>query len=132
MGLFEDVVVNAKSAVSVVGKKAGQIVDISKLRFNAADINNEISKRFESLGRVVYDAEKTENNSSELVSECVKAIDDLYDQLDAINEQIAVLKNRVKCKSCGFENAQDAIYCNKCGTKLAGDEEQAAEKPKNE
>ena len=79
MGLFEDVVVNAKSAVSVVGKKAGQIVDISKLRFNAAEINNEISKRFESLGRVVYDGEKTENNASELVAECVKAIDELYD-----------------------------------------------------
>ena len=125
MGLFEDVVVNAKSAVSVVGKKAGQIVDISKLRFNAAEINNEISKRFESLGRVVYDGEKTENNASELVAECVKAIDELYDQLDAINEQIAVLKNRLKCKSCGFENAQDAVLCNKCGTKLSGDETQS-------
>ena len=125
MGLFEDVVVNAKSAVSVVGKKAGQIVDISKLRFNAAEINNEISKRFESLGRVVYDGEKTENNASELVAECVKASDELYDQLDAINEQIAVLKNRLKCKSCGFENAQDAVFCNKCGTKLSGDEPQS-------
>ena len=32
MGLFEDVVVNAKEAVNAVGKKAGQMVDISKLR----------------------------------------------------------------------------------------------------
>ena len=35
MGLLEDVVINAKSAVTVVGKKAGQIVDISKLRISA-------------------------------------------------------------------------------------------------
>ena len=36
MGLFEDVVVNARSAAGVVGKKAGQLVDISKLRISAA------------------------------------------------------------------------------------------------
>lgn len=121
MGLFEDVVVNAKSAVTVVGKKAGQIVDISKLRITAADLNNEISKRFEALGRVTYDAQKTENASSELIAECVAAIDELYEQLDAVNEQIAALRKRIKCKECGYENAQDAVYCNKCGAKL-GDE----------
>ena len=58
MGLLEDVVYNAKAAVNAVGQKAGQIVDISKLRLNTADLNNEISKRFESLGRIVYDAKK--------------------------------------------------------------------------
>ena len=59
MGLFEDVVVNAKEAVNAVGKKAGQMVDISNLWLSAADLNNEISKRFESLCRVIYDAKKT-------------------------------------------------------------------------
>ena len=54
MGLLEDVVINAKSAVTVVSEKAGKIVDISKLRINAAELNNEINKRYESLGRVVY------------------------------------------------------------------------------
>ena len=40
MGLLEDVVINAKSAVTVVSEKAGKIVDISKLRINAAELNN--------------------------------------------------------------------------------------------
>ena len=77
MGLLEDVVVNAKEAVNAVGKKAGQMVDISKLRLNAADLNNEISKRFEALGRVIYDSKKTENDSADLVNECITAIDEL-------------------------------------------------------
>lgn len=51
MGLLEDVAVNAKSAVTVVGKTAGKLVDISKLRISAAQLNSEISKRYESLGR---------------------------------------------------------------------------------
>ncbi|WP_457942411.1 zinc-ribbon domain-containing protein [Caproiciproducens sp. LBM24188] len=119
MGIFEDVVVNAKTAVNVVGKKAGQFVDISKLRISAADLNNEISKRFETLGRTIYEAKKTDNDSSELVNECITAIDDLYEQLDAVNEQIAAMREKQVCKGCGEENPQDAIYCNKCGRKLS-------------
>lgn len=121
MGLFEDVVVNAKSAVNVVGKKAGQIVDVSKLRINAADLNNEISKHYESLGRTIYEAKKTDNDSSDLVSECITAIDDLYEQLDAVNEQLVAMRAKLLCKNCGQENPQDSDYCSKCGHKLSED-----------
>ncbi|XOQ49125.1 MAG: zinc-ribbon-2 domain-containing protein [Eubacteriales bacterium] len=119
MGLFEDVVVNAKSAVNVVGKKAGQFVDISKLRISSADLNNEISKRFESLGRTVYEAKKTDNDVSDLVNECITAIDDLYEQLDAVNEQLVAMRAKQVCKNCGQENPQSADYCSKCGHKLS-------------
>ncbi|MBS6859814.1 MAG: zinc ribbon domain-containing protein [Clostridiales bacterium] len=118
MGLLEDVVVNAKSAVNVMGKTAGKIVDISKLRISAAELNGEISKRYESLGRMVYDAQKTDNDATDLVRECVNAIDDLYEQLDAVNEQISSMRNRTVCKGCGAENPQSANYCSKCGKKL--------------
>ena len=121
VGLFEDVVINAKSAVSVVGKKAGEIVDISKLRITAADLNNEISKRFESLGRVIYDAKKTENDTSDLVTECISAIDDLYEQLDAVNEQIIALRKKTICRNCGAINPQDSVFCSKCGNRLVND-----------
>lgn len=119
MGLLEDVVVNAKSAVSTVGKKAGQIVDISKLRLNAADLNSEISKRFEALGRVIYDAKKTGNSADDLAGECIAAIDELYEQLDAVNEQLSALRKKCICKGCGEENSQSAVYCSKCGRKLS-------------
>ena len=39
MGILDDVVINAKSAAEAVGKKAGQIVDVSKLRINVAELN---------------------------------------------------------------------------------------------
>ena len=55
MGILDDVVVNAKSAAEAVGKKAGQLVDVSKLRINVAELNAEISKRYEALGEYVYE-----------------------------------------------------------------------------
>ena len=70
----------------------------------------------------MYDAKKTDNSAEELISECVTAIDDLYEQLDAVNEQISAIRNRTVCKVCGEENPQGASYCCKCGTKLNSDE----------
>ena len=109
MGLFEDVVVNAKEAVNAVGKKAGQMVDISKLRLSAADLNNEISKRFEALGRVIYDAKKTGNDSADLADECITTIDDLYEQLDAVNDQISALRKHA-IATCAAVNSMRSKF----------------------
>lgn len=129
MGLFEDVVLNAKTAVNAVGKKAGQFVDASKLRLNAASLSNEISKRFEALGRIVYDSQKKGENTDSLVAECISSIDDLYHELDAVNDQIAASRSQVVCRMCGEENPANAVYCCKCGHKLQEEDAAAGETP---
>ncbi|WP_085833029.1 hypothetical protein [Clostridium merdae] len=88
MGLFEDVVINAKSAANAVGKKAGQLVDVSKLKISAAELNNEINKKYEALGKAVYDAKKADSDPADLVAEAMVAIDELQDQMKALEEQI--------------------------------------------
>lgn len=118
MGIFEDVMFNAKSAAATVGKKAGLLVDISKLRMNAAELNNEISKRYEALGRVVYEAAKEEQDVKGLIDECVISIDALYLRLDEVNEKINRLQNKAVCPICSAENAESALYCSQCGSKL--------------
>jgi len=118
MGILDDAVVNAKSAANAVSQKAVGLWDMSKLRFNAAEVNGQIDKRFEALGRVVYDAVKTEGDIQSLSESCVTEIDELYEQLDIINERIGELRKKKKCKSCGKENPEDSTFCSKCGTQL--------------
>lgn len=137
MGLFEDVVVNARSAANVVGKKAGQLVDISKLRLSAADVEREISGRLEALGRLVYDAKKTGVDSHALIEEGISCIDELYEQLDVINDELAQARNKIICPKCGGTNPQEFSYCGRCGAKLTKDEPeeepaQSSEEPKDE
>ncbi len=59
MSVLDDMIVNAKSAADAVGKTASKLVDISKLRISAADLNAEINKKYEALGRAVYEARKS-------------------------------------------------------------------------
>ena len=118
MGVWEDVVLNAKTAVTAVGKKAGEMVDISKLRLSATEINREISNQFEEIGRMVYEAKKEETDNQEAVAAKMAAIDELYEQLDAVNDKLDELKKTVKCDKCGTRSGKGTVYCPKCGTKL--------------
>lgn len=59
MGILDDVVINVKSAAEFVGNKAGQIVDISKLRINISELNNEITKKYTSLASIFMMLRKT-------------------------------------------------------------------------
>ena len=118
MGVFEDVVINAKSAAETVGKKAERLVDISKLRLNAAELNSEISKKYEELGRLVYDSVKAEASADGLVEEYIQGIDVLYQKLDDVNDKINTLRNKAECPICGAQNPQGSIFCSHCGEKL--------------
>ena len=128
MGVFEEVVINAKTAAENVGKEAGRLVDISRLRFNAADLQKEISKKYETLGRMVYDSRKSGDTSGMSFDDHINSIDALYKKLDEINEKINNLSRKLACPSCGFKNDENAVYCSKCGAKL-GTQQQPAKEP---
>lgn len=132
MGVFEDVVLNARSAASNVGKKAERLVDISKLRVNAAELNGDISKKYEALGRLVYDSVKAGATPEGLVEEYVESIDVLYLKLDEVNEKIDVLSKKSVCPICGAKNAEGALFCSHCGTKLKYNEQPAEKVPVEE
>ena len=78
MGIFDDVVVNAKSAAQTVGKMAGQFVDMSKLRINMSELNGEITKRYQELGRFIYEAKKAGSADEAELADQIAGIDDLY------------------------------------------------------
>lgn len=118
MGVFEDVILNAKVAVEAVGKKAGDMVDVSKLKVSAAEINREITHQLEEIGRTIYNAKKAETDPAEDVEKLTKSIDELYEQLAAVNEKIDELKKVAKCPGCGEKVAKNAAYCPKCGKKI--------------
>ena len=120
MGNFEDFVVSVRAVAGAIGKKTGQIVDISKLKLTQSEINNEISNYFKELGRITYQAQKSEDvKLQERIDEYVSLIDDLNIRLRSVTEQIAHLKNKKTCKNCMHENGTDMLYCGKCGEKIS-------------
>ena len=132
MGIFEDVLLNARSAVDTVGKRASKVIDMSKLTLSAADIKSELSKKYEMLGRVSFEAQTTGKDYSKSIADIVAKIINLKAELDSVNEMIANNKSRIKCSACGAYNSKDSVFCNKCGEKIVFSTDDGEEKVTDE
>lgn len=113
MAIFDDVVVNAKSAASVVSKKAGEIIDLSKLRISLASLRSELSKQYQALGEAVYN-----NEPAEELDAIKEEISALKQNIEDIENVLANAKNTVTCPACGEKLSKNALYCSTCGTAL--------------
>ncbi len=118
MSFFEDAIIGVKDLGTAVGKKTGKMVDTAKLRMSAAEISSEIKKRYELLGKAVYEARKSDTSIDGIVDECVVSIDALMDRLDEVNDRIAGLSNKISCPSCGATLDQKSLYCSRCGARI--------------
>ena len=87
MSIMEDVILNAKTAVDNVTRKAGKVVDRSRLRLAALDIKTELSKKYRLLGRVCYESHKTGKSFDKTVQTLTEQITELIEELEAVNEQ---------------------------------------------
>lgn len=118
MGILDDVVINVKSAAEVVGKKAGQIVDVSKLRINISELNGEINKKILELGQHVYEGKKNGEVNEEVVDLKISEIDELQSQLDTVVQEMGVKQNKVVCPVCNKQCNAGTFFCSFCGAKL--------------
>lgn len=122
MGIIDDMVVNVKSAAEAVGKTTGKLVDLSKLKVAAAELNAEVVERYEALGQYVY------NNCRALLGTDVEAagkmaeIEEMQAQLGVINKEILTKQNKKVCPTCGHQALLENVYCSVCGTKLPEEE----------
>ncbi|MBQ6569785.1 MAG: zinc ribbon domain-containing protein [Clostridia bacterium] len=119
MEYFDKVADSVRTTAESIGKKTMDAVDASKLKVNAYEINSEIKKRYEALGRIVYDAKRGDFNCDVVIEENIREINILYDKLSEINSKIARLKNKTCCPKCSAINDNEAIYCSRCGRRLS-------------
>ncbi len=118
MGFFDDIVSNAKTVATNVGKKADQIVDYSKLKYSESGIKSEIAKKKQELGDYVYQCSGTGDIDQIKTQSIIDEIRELEQNLEVTRDMITAAKNKIVCDVCKAENDKESLYCNKCGNKL--------------
>lgn len=129
MGILDDVVINARSAAEAVGKKAGQLVDASKLRFSVAEVSAELSKRYEALGQYIYENCREQLAGDPEVVGKLSEIDELKAQHAALTKELTDKQNKTVCPTCGKQSANTVRFCSNCGPQLIADEQPAQPAP---
>ena len=117
MGFFEEAVVKAKEVYDVAAKKTSEVVGIQKLKFKASQVNSQLAKDFETLGRLYFENVKESGSETEYV-EIFDSINAKIEELDEIEDQINEQKKTKVCSKCGFKNVETASFCNNCGEEL--------------
>ena len=116
MGFFEEAVVKAKEVYDVAAKKTGEVVGVQKLKFKATQVNSQLSKDFETLGRLYYENAKESVDAD--YSDIMASIESKLEEIDQIQNEINEQKKTKFCSKCGFKNAETASFCNNCGEEL--------------
>lgn len=106
-----------KLTKTVIGK-TNNVVNQTKVKFAISETEDKIKEIYCEMGKTAYERYKDSGNCCESVAEKCGKIDALMDELSDLKEQLAELKETVKCPNCGGYNHTDDAYCSKCGEKL--------------
>ncbi len=118
MTAFEDLLYKAKTVADAAGKKTAELIDVARLKMEAAGLERELAATMEGIGRLVYENRNSEEDVTELVETCMKRADEISEKLEKIRETINTYKKMSRCAKCGTTNSEDSAYCKFCGTKL--------------
>lgn len=122
MGFFEDSCITAKSILDTAVKKAGDTIDIQKLKIEIAKVQSSIDDDCAELGRFYYNSIKDKNSENgendEAAAKLVDVIDRKKQALAELKQKLNIMKHTKTCEECGTVNGKEAAYCNGCGKKL--------------
>lgn len=94
--LFDEIVLRARSAADVAGKKTSEVMETSKLKYQVKQVSWDIEKAYAKLGAIVYEAKKSGENFDDLVDMAVEEIGRLNRRYDDLERKIMNVKNRYR------------------------------------
>lgn len=121
MGILEDTAVKAKDAFDVVAKKTGEVWSAQKIKYNLASVNSQLSKDYETLGRLCFETLNGDGaclSDNEEAAELKSSIEEKLEKINEYEAQLEAQKKVVICPDCGTKCAADAVFCSKCGKRL--------------
>lgn len=118
MAFWEDFLSKARDVADTVGEKTGDFVNATKLKMALADVKREMSVTMEGLGRLVYDAYKTDADVSDLIEQAYARMAQLEEKQNELERALCAYRKACVCNECGAINADDARFCKACGKEL--------------
>lgn len=108
----------AGSSARYVGKRANEMLDVTKLHLKIFDLNTEITTLQREIGAMVYDTHSGKETDDSALEQRLLAIDEKHRQITELRERINTLRQSKTCPSCGASSSKEDQYCKQCGSSL--------------
>ena len=122
MGTFwEDLGKKFGETAETVTNKAGEVVEVQKLKNQIRALERGNESDFVDLGRMVYAQFKNGVDMSVEASGLCEAIQSREESIGEYEKQIIDVRGEFSCSSCGKTVAKGMFYCPYCGEKTPED-----------
>ena len=110
----------AGKTAEAAGKRASEMVEVTKLNLQIFDLNTEISVLYKEIGEIVYRAHRGEDTEDLGLEGRLSVIDEKFAEIDVMKGRMENLKRTKKCSSpeCGKVCSKDDRFCSHCGTAI--------------
>ncbi|MGN0171711.1 MAG: zinc ribbon domain-containing protein [Acutalibacteraceae bacterium] len=118
MPTIDELLGKAREVADAAGKKTTELLDKTKIRMEISSLEKQLAATYEGIGRLVYDAETSGEDISELKKDAYESVAQQQARIEELQNKLYDYSHAVRCKSCGAINEEDALFCKKCGEKL--------------
>ncbi|MBE5040407.1 zinc ribbon domain-containing protein [Ructibacterium gallinarum] len=119
MDFMDQVKQTAVNVAQTVAQKSNELVEISKIKYEVYDLNNDIKKLYLEIGKLVYEELRESTALTEDIQIKCEIIEAKKARIAALKTKENQMKKGITCPVCGRECGEEQNYCPHCGADLA-------------
>ncbi|MEA5039890.1 MAG: zinc ribbon domain-containing protein [Clostridiaceae bacterium] len=123
--VLEKVKITASAAAEIgakaadqAGRKAGELMEIGKLKLKLFDLSAEVEMLYKEIGKAVYLTHTGAQVPESDIEKKLADIDERYVRMAELKEELSARKTTVTCPVCGRECDKGDVFCRVCGKEL--------------
>ena len=101
-----------------MGKKAGELLSVAKLRVRIASLEGDVKDRLSQIGELLYATHTGAPTDSEVLLEKLQEIDGLKEEIAQLQSEIRKEEAAHTCPTCGAFVKEEDAFCGACGGQL--------------
>ncbi|MFZ5597060.1 MAG: zinc ribbon domain-containing protein [Bacillota bacterium] len=107
-----------------VTRKSGELLEVTKLKYEISKLEKEIENNFAGLGALVYQKFKGAGDTDGEVDRLLKNTATLENEIKELEKQIDKLNPKtLSCPECKVDLPAGGKFCSYCGTRILKDED---------
>lgn len=100
-------------------RKSGEILEVTKLKFELSKLEKEVENNLAGLGALVYQKFKGIGDVDDEIDRLCQSTARVEDEMKAVNQQIDRLQPKsLTCPECKVELPAGGKFCSYCGTNV--------------
>ena len=101
-----------------MGKKAGELLSVAKLRVRIASLEGDVKDRLSQIGELLYATHTGAPTDSEVLLEKLQEIDGLKEEIAQLQSEIRKEEAAYTCPTRGAFVKEEDAFCGACGGQL--------------